>query len=79
MLSFPVPVADFKFAIFPRPQQANITVSSAEILLPIDCDATLVSPCGTVLTVHKGQSVFIPAYTEKYCLSAAGRVARAYN
>ncbi|TXY10320.1 mannose-6-phosphate isomerase, class I [Vibrio mimicus] len=79
MLSFPVPVDDFKFAIFPQPQQVNVTVSSAEILLPIDCDATLVSPCGTTLTVHKGQSVFIPAYTPEYRLSAAGRVARAYN
>ncbi|ADT85316.1 mannose-6-phosphate isomerase, class I [Vibrio furnissii] len=78
-LLFPVPVDDFKFALYTAPQQSDVTMNSAEIIFPIDSDATLISDEGIEVTIHKGQSVFIPAYTAHYQLSSAGRVARAYN
>lgn len=78
-LLFPVPVTDFKFAIYPQPKQCRVNVSSAQILLAIDHDATLTAADGQTVTIHKGESVFIPAYTEHYQLSSLGRVAKAYN
>ncbi|GAB1086185.1 MAG: mannose-6-phosphate isomerase, class I [Shewanella algae] len=78
-LLFPVPVDDFKFALYTKPSQTSVTVSSAEIIFPIDEDATLISDEGIEVTIRKGQSVFVPAYTAHYQLSSAGRVARAYN
>lgn len=78
-LLFPVPVTDFKFAIYPQPKQCRVNVSSAQILLAIDHDATLTAADGQSITIHKGESVFIPAYTEYYQLSSLGRVAKAYN
>lgn len=78
-LLFPVPVPDFCFAIYPSPDQASVAVSSAEIILPIDAEATLVSDDGQAITVQKGQSVFIPAYVKQYRVTSSGRVARAYN
>ncbi|EKO3735574.1 mannose-6-phosphate isomerase, class I [Vibrio metschnikovii] len=78
-LLFPVPVTDFKFAIYPQPKQCRVNVSSAQILLAIDHDATLTAADGQSVTIHKGESVFIPAYTEHYQLSSLGRVAKAYN
>ncbi|EOW6616016.1 mannose-6-phosphate isomerase, class I [Vibrio fluvialis] len=78
-LLYPVPVDDFKFALYTKPSQTSVTVSSAEIIFPIDEDATLISDEGIEVTIRKGQSVFVPAYTAHYQLSSAGRVARAYN
>ena len=78
-LLFPVPVTDFKFAIYPQPKQCRVNVSSAQILLAIDHDATLTAADGQTVTIHKGESVFIPAYTDHYQLSSLGRVAKAYN
>lgn len=78
-LLFPVPVTDFKFAIYPQPKQCRVNVSSAQILLAIDHEATLTAADGQSVTIHKGESVFIPAYTEHYQLSSLGRVAKAYN
>lgn len=78
-LLFPVPVTDFKFAIYPQPKQCRVNVSSAQILLAIDHDATLTAADGQTVTIHKGESVFIPAHTEYYQLSSLGRVAKAYN
>ncbi|MBC3621584.1 mannose-6-phosphate isomerase, class I [Vibrio metschnikovii] len=78
-LLFPVPVTDFKFAIYPQPKQCRVNVSSAQILLAIDHDATLTAADGQTVTIHKGESVFIPAHTEHYQLSSLGRVAKAYN
>ncbi|EKO3483757.1 mannose-6-phosphate isomerase, class I [Vibrio fluvialis] len=78
-LLYPVPVDDFKFALYTKPSQTSVTVSSAEIIFPIDEDATLISDEGIEVTIRKGQSVFVPAYTSHYRLSSAGRVARAYN
>ncbi|MFV0448400.1 MAG: mannose-6-phosphate isomerase, class I [Vibrio sp.] len=78
VLLFPVPVPDFKFAIFPKPDHVQVSANSAEILLPLDADMTLQSPDGQSVTISKGQSVFVPAYTQNYQLTSAGRVARAY-
>lgn len=78
-LLFPVPVTDFKFAIYPQPKQCRVNVSSAQILLAIDHDATLTAADGQTVTIHKGESIFIPAHTEHYQLSSLGRVAKAYN
>ncbi|WP_217521033.1 mannose-6-phosphate isomerase, class I [Vibrio metschnikovii] len=78
-LLFPVPITDFKFVIYPQPKQCRVNVSSAQILLAIDHDATLTAADGQTVTIHKGESIFIPAYTEHYQLSSLGRVAKAYN
>ncbi|MBC5832780.1 mannose-6-phosphate isomerase, class I [Vibrio metschnikovii] len=78
-LLFPVPVTDFKFAIYPQPKQCRVNVSSAQILLAIDHDATLTADDGQTVTIHKGESIFITAHTEHYQLSSLGRVAKAYN
>ncbi|MDE1326124.1 mannose-6-phosphate isomerase, class I [Vibrio aestuarianus] len=78
-LLFPVPVTDFKFAIYPQSNNVTVEVTSAEIILPIDGDAILTHQNGEKITIAKGCSVFIPAYTGEYQLSAEGRVARAYN
>lgn len=78
-LLFPVPVPDFKFALYNSPENTLVTVTSAEILFPIDDDATLIHDSGVKVTISKGQSVFVPAYTTQYQLVSAGRVARAYN
>ncbi|MDQ2165117.1 mannose-6-phosphate isomerase, class I [Vibrio anguillarum] len=78
-LLFPVPVRDFKFAIYLNAAQVNVKINSAEIIFAIDADATLTHDNGESLTVKKGHSIFIPAYAEHYQLSSLGRVARAYN
>ncbi len=79
ILLFPVPVPDFKFAIFPQPSKVLVSIDSAEVLMPLDADLTLESTDGQSVTISKGQSVFVPAYTGSYKLSSSGRVARAYN
>ncbi|OEE75428.1 mannose-6-phosphate isomerase, class I [Vibrio ordalii FF-167] len=78
-LLFPVPVRDFKFAIYLNAAQVNVKINSAEIIFAIDADTTLTHDNGESLTVKKGHSIFIPAYAEHYQLSSLGRVARAYN
>ncbi|MFA0657040.1 mannose-6-phosphate isomerase, class I, partial [Vibrio sp. 10N.222.49.C12] len=77
--SYDIPVSDFDFNIFHRPQQEEVITSGAEILMAIDDDLTLVSQRGEHLTLTKGQSVFIPAYIGHYELSSNGCVARAFN
>ena len=78
VLDFPVPIDDFKFSIYPHPNKVNISVSSAEIIMPID-DDLIVSVNGEFSVVGKGQSIFIPASTEHYNMNSIGRVARVYN
>jgi mannose-6-phosphate isomerase len=78
-LLFPVPVRDFKFAIYLNATQVKVKINSAEIIFAIDADTTLTHDNGESLTVKKGHSIFIPAYAEHYQLSSLGRVARAYN
>lgn len=76
---YPVPVDDFKFAIFTDSEALTLTTQSAEIVMPLDADLLLTHNNGETLTVIKGQSAFIPAYTGKYQITSKGRVARAYN
>ncbi|MGP8306676.1 mannose-6-phosphate isomerase, class I [Vibrio sp. YIC-376] len=76
---YPVPVADFSFSILNQPNQVLVKTKSAEILMAIDEDVTLISNKGETLTAAKGQSVFIPAYAGNYRIQSAGRVARAFN
>ncbi|APX08667.1 mannose-6-phosphate isomerase, class I [Vibrio campbellii] len=77
--NFPVPVQDFKFSVFQEPKDQQIEMSSAEILMPIDADVTLLAESGETLVLGKGQSAFIPAYVGNYTLSCEGHVARAFN
>lgn len=76
---YPIPVNDFKFAIFESVDDLTIHTQSAEILLSLDGDATLTYQNGETVIITKGDSVFIPAYAQQYQLTAKGRVARAFN
>ncbi len=79
ILHFPVPVDDFKFAVIESVQALTLCPESAEILFAVDANMTLDHKSGETVTVKKGESVFVPAYTGKYQLSTTGKVARAYN
>ena len=76
---FPVPVQDFKFSVFQKPKKQQVEMTSAEILMPIDANVTLLAESGETLVLSKGQSVFVPAYVGNYTISCEGRVARAFN
>ncbi len=76
---FPVPVQDFKFSVFQEPKDQQVEMSSAEILMPIDADVTLLAKSGETLVLGKGQSAFIPTYVGSYTIRCEGRVARAFN
>ncbi|WP_187614793.1 mannose-6-phosphate isomerase, class I [Vibrio cholerae] len=76
---YPIPVADFKFAIIPPKTQQTIGVKSAEVVLPLDSSMILRHANGEQCLVRKGQSVFIPAYAERYTIECDGRVARAFS
>lgn len=76
---FPVPVQDFKFSVFQKPKKQQVEMTSAEILMPIDANVTLLAESGETLVLSKGQSVFIPAYVGNYTINCGGRVARAFN
>ncbi|MGO4053527.1 mannose-6-phosphate isomerase, class I [Vibrio cholerae] len=76
---YPIPVADFKFAIIPPTTQQTIGVKSAEVVLPLDSSMILRHANGEKCLVRKGQSVFIPAYAERYIIECDGRVARAFS
>ncbi|TKF54724.1 mannose-6-phosphate isomerase, class I [Vibrio sp. F13] len=76
---FPTQVEDFSFSILEHPLEYKLVVNSAEILFAIDEDATLRHQNGEILHLKKGQSAFIPAFTQQYVISSSGRIARAYN
>lgn len=76
---YPIPVADFKFAIIPPATQQAMCVRSAEIVLPLDSSMMLQHANGEQCLIAKGQSVFIPAYAEQYTITCDGRVARAFS
>ncbi|WP_163134583.1 mannose-6-phosphate isomerase, class I [Agarivorans sp. Alg241-V36] len=76
---YPAPVDDFKFSIINTPTYQHIENTSAEILLAIDGGAMLYHGSGETLKLTKGNSVFVPACTKGYRLTANGRVARARN
>ncbi len=78
-LYYAIPVDDFKFTLFESANNLTIHTQSAEILLALDTDITLSQHGGERVTINKGESIFIPAYTGKYQLTSMGRVARAFN
>ena len=78
-LHYSVPVPDFKFSVYAQAKEMSISVSGAEILFAIDEPFTVVHASGETMTITKGESVFIPAYTSHYIVSCCGRFARAYN
>ncbi|MGF1746374.1 mannose-6-phosphate isomerase, class I [Vibrio minamisatsumaniensis] len=78
ILTYPIPVPDFKFSIYKKPNNELIRPESAEILLPLDAELTLTHHSGEVVILKKGKSVFIPAYVDEYCISSKGNVAKAY-
>jgi mannose-6-phosphate isomerase len=73
------PVDDFKFSLFEQTDDITIQMHSAEIILSLDANATITHQSGETITVSKGESLFIPAYTDKYQLTSHGRIARVYN
>ncbi|GAD79645.1 mannose-6-phosphate isomerase, class I [Vibrio ezurae] len=77
--SYAVPVPDFKFNCFIKPENESVPVNSAEILFAIDCQATVIHSSGESITLNKGESLFIPAYANAYTLKSKGQVARAFN
>ncbi|EQC2551355.1 mannose-6-phosphate isomerase, class I [Enterobacter sichuanensis] len=70
---YPVPVEDFRFSIMGPCQQKNLEVNSAQILLVLDGLAALRDTGGEEITLHAGQSVFIPALTKVYSLTQTGQ------
>ncbi len=78
-LTYDIPVPDFKFTLYRQPQNQIIVNQSADILLPLTHDMTLTHHSGESITIQKGKSVFIPAYTGNYTLKSDGHIARAHN
>ncbi|MFA0608558.1 mannose-6-phosphate isomerase, class I [Vibrio sp. 10N.222.49.B4] len=78
VLTYPVPVPDFRFSVYENPNNELVCPESAEILLPLDAELTLTHDSGEVVTLKKGKSVFIPAYVDEYRISSKGNVAKAH-
>lgn len=76
---YDIPVEDFKFSIFKSVKGLNLKTQSAEILLALDSEVTVVHQSGETINIAKGKSLFIPAYAKQYQLTSEGRVARAFN
>ncbi|MDG3085638.1 mannose-6-phosphate isomerase, class I [Vibrio hannami] len=76
---YPIPVDDFRFAVFMSADDQTLYTESAEILLALDSDLTLTHKSGESVTISQGESVFIPAYAKKFNITSKGRVARAFN
>lgn len=75
---YSIPVEDFRFEIHMPNNGKTYQVNSAEIVLAIDCDTTLTHGNGESMTIVKGESLFIPAYSQNYEIKSEGRVARAF-
>ncbi len=78
VLTYSIPVPDFRFSVYKKPDYEFIRPKSAEILLPLDAELTLTHHSGEVVTLKKGKSVFIPAYVDEYRISSKGNVAKAH-
>ncbi|MFG0605154.1 mannose-6-phosphate isomerase, class I [Vibrio mimicus] len=76
---YSIPVDDFRFEVHLPDQSKTCQVNSAEILLAIEADATLTHSNGESITIAKGESTFIPAYSNKYKIKSKGRVARVFS
>lgn len=74
-----VPVPDFKFSVYKQVSDTPIRHRSAEILFAVDSPLTVRHQSGNVLTINKGESIFIPAYVQDYTATCDGCFARAYN
>ncbi|CAG9298314.1 mannose-6-phosphate isomerase, class I [Celerinatantimonas diazotrophica] len=72
-----IPVDDFRFAVY-QDCDERLSCDSAEIIFAIDANVQLTHSDGEIVTIHKGESVFIPAHTASYRLMTPGQVARAY-
>ncbi|MEI8596261.1 mannose-6-phosphate isomerase, class I [Photobacterium sp. Hal280] len=75
---YEVPVSDFCFEVYSNSQNQLISVDSAEIVFSLDDSLTLRHESGEVMTIDKGDSVFIPHYAKSYSISAIGRVIRVF-
>ncbi|KNH14497.1 mannose-6-phosphate isomerase [Vibrio lentus] len=76
---FPVPVDDFRFDVL-ETTEANkrMFVRSAEIVFCIEGEVTI-SAHHTHVTLHAGESVFIPCEALEYTCHGKGRLARVSN
>lgn len=74
---YPIPVKDFKFAIYQDCEEL-LSCDSSEIIFAIDQDVRLLHRNGETVKIHPGESVFIPAKTASYQLITRGQAARAY-
>lgn len=75
---YQVPVADFCFSVYKRPQKQPLKVDTAEILFALDASVSLEHSSGEEMVFNKGQAVFIPAYAQEFSISTSGTLARAY-
>lgn len=78
-LTYDLPVSEFQFTIYASQTPITITQNSADILLPLTHDLVVMHEEGETLTLKKGQSVFIPAYTGQYQIHSQGKVARVHS
>jgi mannose-6-phosphate isomerase len=76
---YPIPVPDFKFSVYQQVSDTVIKHHSAEILFAVDAPVIVTHQNGETITIEKGESVFIPAYAQRYAASCNGCFARAYN
>jgi mannose-6-phosphate isomerase len=76
---YPIPVPDFKFSVYQQVSDTQVSQQSAEILFAVDAPLTVRHQSGEVITIAKGESLFIPAYARHYTATCNGCFARAYN
>ncbi|WP_028863398.1 mannose-6-phosphate isomerase, class I [Psychromonas aquimarina] len=74
---YQIPVSDFNFSVYR--QGLTLQTQSAEIIFAVDAPLTLRHENQERLTINKGESVFIPAYSRAYQVLSQGCFARAYN
>ena len=79
ILTYDIPVPDFKFTLYQCPKNQMIANHSADILLSLTHSMKLTHSSGDTITIQKGKSIFIPAYTGSYTLHSIGNVARVHN
>jgi mannose-6-phosphate isomerase len=71
---YPVPVNDFRFSLFTTVINQKVINTSASIVLVIEGHASLKHESGEILELNVGESVFIPASTQIWYASAAGKL-----
>lgn len=76
---FPIPVNDFKFEIINSDKQVQTNpATSAEILFCFSGEVTITTT-EQILTIKKGESLFIAANAQHYCYQGKGKFARVFN